>query len=42
MWDELLLEASLNEREVRSIMILGSRPKMKASESGQGIEHDTS
>ena len=32
MWDELLLEAGLNEREVRSIMILGSRPKMKASE----------
>ena len=32
MWDELLLEAGLNEREVRSILILGSRPKMKASE----------
>ena len=32
MWDELLLEAGLNEREVRSIMILGSRPRMKASE----------
>jgi len=32
MWEELLLEAGLNEREVRSILILGSRPKMKASE----------
>ncbi|MEC7089347.1 MAG: helix-turn-helix domain-containing protein [Candidatus Thermoplasmatota archaeon] len=32
MWDELLLEAGLTEREVRSIMILGSRPKLKASE----------
>ena len=32
MWEELLIESGLNEREVRSIMILGSNPKMKASE----------
>ncbi len=32
MWQELLMEAGLSEREVRSIMILGSNPKMKASE----------
>ena len=32
MWQELLVEAGLSEREVRSIMILGSNPKMKASE----------
>ena len=32
MWQELLLESGLNEREVRSIMILGSNQKMKASE----------
>ena len=32
MWDELLIDSGLNEREVRSIMILGSNPKMKASE----------
>jgi len=32
MWQELLLESGLTEREVRSIMILGSSKKMKASE----------
>lgn len=32
MWEELLIDSGLNEREVRSIMILGSNPKMKASE----------
>ena len=32
MWEELLYESGLNEREVRSIMVLGSNPKMKASE----------
>ncbi len=42
MWDELLLEAGLNEREVRSIMILGSRPKMKASELANVQVYDRS
>ncbi len=32
MWEELLVESGLNNREVQSIMILGSNPKMKASE----------
>ena len=32
MWEDLLIDSGLNEREVRSIMILGSNPKMKASE----------
>ena len=32
MWQELLLDSGLNEREVNSIMILGSNPRMKASE----------
>ena len=32
MWEELLIESGLNQREVQSIMILGSNPKMKASE----------
>ncbi|MBA4694977.1 MAG: hypothetical protein H2066_03905 [Candidatus Poseidoniales archaeon] len=32
MWEELLLESGLNQREVQSIMILGSNPRMKASE----------
>tara|TARA_B100000767_G_scaffold168842_1_gene158073 strand:+ start:1379 stop:2779 length:1401 start_codon:yes stop_codon:yes gene_type:complete len=32
MWQELLIESGLNEREVSSIMILGSNPRMKASE----------
>lgn len=32
MWEELLIESGLTEREVNSIMILGSNPKMKASE----------
>ena len=32
MWEELLIDSGLNEREVRSILILGSNPKMKASE----------
>ena len=37
MWQELLLESGLNEREVRSIMILGSNPKMKASELAKDL-----
>ena len=32
MWEELLIDSGLNEREVRSILVLGSNPKMKASE----------
>ena len=32
MWEELLIDSGLNDREVRSILVLGSNPKMKASE----------
>lgn len=32
MWEELLIDSGLNEREVRSILVLGSNSKMKASE----------
>lgn len=32
MWEELLREAGLDEREVRSILVLSAQPKMKASE----------
>ncbi len=32
MWQELLRDSGLNDREVNSIMILGSNPRMKASE----------
>jgi sugar-specific transcriptional regulator TrmB len=35
---ELLIEAGLNEREVRSIMILGANPKMKASELAKELD----
>ena len=38
MWNELLLEAGLTEREVRSIMVLGSNPKMKASELAKELD----
>ena len=38
MWEELLYESGLNEREVRSIMILGSNPKMKASELAKELD----
>ncbi len=38
MWEELLLEAGLTEREVRSLMILGSHPKMKASELAKELD----
>ena len=38
MWEELLLEAGLTEREVRSLMILGSNPKMKASELAKELD----
>jgi len=37
MWEELLIESGLTEREVNSIMILGSNPKMKASELAQEL-----
>ena len=38
MWEELLREAGLTEREVRSLMILGSSPKMKASELAKELD----
>ena len=38
MRQELLIEAGLNEREVRSIMILGANPKMKASELAKELD----
>ena len=38
MWDELLIDSGLNEREVRSIVILGSNPKMKASELAKELD----
>ncbi|MDE0954066.1 MAG: hypothetical protein OR994_05270, partial [Candidatus Poseidoniales archaeon] len=38
MWEDLLLEAGLTEREVRSLMILGSNPKMKASELAKELD----
>ena len=38
MWEALLLEAGLTEREVRSLMILGSSPKMKASELAKELD----
>ena len=38
MWDQLLLEAGLTEREVRSIMVLGTNPKMKASELAKELD----
>lgn len=38
MRQELLIEAGLNEREVRSIMILGVNPKMKASELAKELD----
>ena len=38
MWEELLLEAGLTEREVRSLMILGSSPKMKASKLAKELD----
>ena len=38
MWDQLLLEAGLTEREVRSIMVLGNNPKMKASELAKELD----
>jgi sugar-specific transcriptional regulator TrmB/predicted hydrocarbon binding protein len=38
MWEELLYESGLNEREVNSIMILGNNPKMKASELAKELK----
>ena len=31
-WEQILADAGLNEREVKSVLILSSNPKMKASE----------
>ena len=31
-WDQVLSFAGLNEREVQSVLILSSKPKLKASE----------
>ena len=31
-WEQVLADAGLNEREIQSILILSSKPKMKASE----------
>ena len=41
MWEELLYESGLNEREVNSIMILGNNPKMKASELAKELKKET-
>ena len=38
MWGELLIDSGLNEREVRSIMVLGANPKMKASELAKELD----
>ena len=38
MWEELLYESGLTEREVNSIMILGNNPKMKASELAKELK----
>jgi len=38
MWEDLLYESGLNEREVNSIMILGNNPKMKASELAKELK----
>ena len=31
-WAQVLADAGLNEREIQSILILSSKPKLKASE----------
>ena len=31
-WEQILADAGLNEREVKSVLVLSSNPKMKASE----------
>ena len=38
MWDSLLNEAGLTEREVRSIMVLGNNPNMRASELAKELQ----
>ena len=38
MWQELLIDSGLNEREVHSIVILGSNPRMKASELAKELD----
>ena len=37
-WDQVLSFAGLNEREVQSVLILSSKPKLKASELPQNWE----
>jgi len=38
MWEQLLNEAGLTEREVRSIMVLGNNPNMRASELAKELQ----
>ena len=38
MWELLLNEAGLTDREVRSIMVLGNNPNMRASELAKELQ----
>ena len=38
MWEQLLNEAGLTDREVRSIMVLGNNPNMRASELAKELQ----
>ena len=38
MWEDLLLESGLTQREVRSIMVLGQNQNMRASELAKELD----
>ena len=40
MWEELLIDSGLNEREVRSILVLGSQSKDEGIRTSKRVRHN--